>query len=99
MVPVVAIVRHVRTDRGGPVARAQPELTGPFDFLFTQSTDEGRAVAPGWRPSFNTDARTRTGDPFITSEIEPFWRGLPSSGGKCSVSSENESLWTPCRQS
>jgi hypothetical protein len=63
-------------DRGGPVARAQPELTGPFDFLFTQSTDEGRAVAPGWRPSFNTDARTRTGDPFITSEIQPF-------GGVC----------------
>src|SRR4029453_12176659 len=52
-------------DRGGPVAQAQPELTGPFDFLFTQSTDEGRAVAPGWRPSFNTDARTRSGDPSL----------------------------------
>jgi hypothetical protein len=26
--------------------------SGPFDFLFTQSTEEGRALEPGWQPSF-----------------------------------------------
>jgi hypothetical protein len=40
-------------DRGGPVARAHPQLTRAPDFLFTQSTGEGRElVAPGWQPSF-----------------------------------------------
>jgi hypothetical protein len=39
-------------DRGGPLARAHPELTEPFDFLFTQSTDEGRRLEPAWQPSF-----------------------------------------------
>ena len=32
--------------------RAHPNLTRPFDFLFTQDTDEGRALAPGWQPAF-----------------------------------------------
>lgn len=40
-------------DRGGPVARAHPQLTRrPFDFLFTEDTDEGRRFAPQWQPSF-----------------------------------------------
>jgi hypothetical protein len=39
-------------DRGGPGARAQPDLTQPADFLFTQNTAEGRELAPGWQPSF-----------------------------------------------
>jgi uncharacterized membrane protein len=38
--------------RGGPLARAHPQLTEPFDFLFTQSTDEGRRLEPDWQPSF-----------------------------------------------
>jgi hypothetical protein len=38
-------------DRGGPIARAHPQLTRAPDFLFTQSTGEGRGlVAPGWQP-------------------------------------------------
>lgn len=51
IVLVFALV-YWELDRGGPIARAHPELTEPFDFLFTQNTDEGRAQAPEWRPSF-----------------------------------------------
>jgi uncharacterized membrane protein len=51
VVLVFALV-YWELDRGGPLARAHPELTGPFDFLFTQSTDEGRRLEPGWQPSF-----------------------------------------------
>jgi hypothetical protein len=51
VVLVFALV-YWELDRGGPIARAHPELARPFDFLFTQSTDEGRALAPGWLPSF-----------------------------------------------
>lgn len=39
-------------DRGGPVARAQPNPTQPADFLFTQNTAEGRELEPDWQPSF-----------------------------------------------
>jgi hypothetical protein len=39
-------------DRGGPVARAHPHLTRPYDFLFIEDTDEGRRLAPQWQPSF-----------------------------------------------
>jgi hypothetical protein len=49
---LVFALAYWELDRGGPIARAHPELTEPFDFLFTQSTDEGRALAPEWRPSF-----------------------------------------------
>jgi hypothetical protein len=51
IVLVFALV-YWELDRGGPVARADAQLSGPFDFLFTQSTEEGRALAPGWQPSF-----------------------------------------------
>jgi hypothetical protein len=39
-------------DRGGPDARARPNLVQSADFLFTQHTAEGRELAPGWQPSF-----------------------------------------------
>jgi hypothetical protein len=51
IVLVFALV-YWELDRGGPIARAHPELTGPLDFLFTQSLDEGRELAPEWQPSF-----------------------------------------------
>jgi len=51
IVLVFALV-YWELDRGGPLARAHPELTEPFDFFFTQSTDEGRRLEPGWQPSF-----------------------------------------------
>jgi hypothetical protein len=51
IVLVFALV-YWELDRGGPIARAHPELAEPFDFLFTQSSDEGRALAPEWLPSF-----------------------------------------------
>jgi hypothetical protein len=51
IVLVFALV-YWELDRGGPVARADPVHIGPFDFLFTQSTEEGRALEPGWQPSF-----------------------------------------------
>lgn len=49
IVLVFALV-YWELDRGGPLARAQH--TRPFDFLFTQSTDEGRELAPEWQPAF-----------------------------------------------
>lgn len=39
-------------DRGGPLARAQPEAALQADFLFTQDSAEGRELSPGWQPSF-----------------------------------------------
>jgi hypothetical protein len=39
-------------DRGGPVARAQPEAGRAADFLFTQDSPEARELSPGWQPSF-----------------------------------------------
>ena len=39
-------------DRGGPIARAQPEAVRPADFLFTQNSPEGRELSPGWQSSF-----------------------------------------------
>jgi hypothetical protein len=51
IVLVFALV-YWELDRWGPLARAHPELTEPFDFLFTQSTDEGSRLEPGWQPSF-----------------------------------------------
>jgi hypothetical protein len=51
IVLVFALV-YWELDRGGPLARAHSHLTGPNDFLFTQSTAEGRELAPNWQPSF-----------------------------------------------
>jgi hypothetical protein len=51
IVLVFALV-YWELDRGGPIAREHSELTKPFDFLFTQSTSEGRELVPGWRPAF-----------------------------------------------
>jgi hypothetical protein len=51
IVLVFALV-YWELDRGGPLARSHPQLTQPFDFLFTQSTDEGRRLEPSWQPSF-----------------------------------------------
>jgi hypothetical protein len=51
IVLVFALV-YWELDRGGPLARAHPQLAGRNDFLFTQQTDEGRELAPGWQPSF-----------------------------------------------
>jgi hypothetical protein len=51
MVLTFALV-YWELDRGGPVARAHPHLTEPHDFLFSQTTGEGRELAPTWQPSF-----------------------------------------------
>jgi hypothetical protein len=51
LVLVFALV-YWELDRGGPVARAHPQLIGPPDFLFTQSSGEGRELVSGWQPSF-----------------------------------------------
>lgn len=51
IVLVFALV-YWELDRGGPLARAQSHLRKPHDFLFTQSTAEGRELAPNWQPWF-----------------------------------------------